>query len=160
MARSSRSAASRSPFRNISGCSAARLARQLRELEVPSSNLGIPTTFPEKPLRNQWFFYFPPPPQYSSKPSGCPAPPVAPKAAGIFRARYRFHRPNLQQETTGASLSRRLSPAHDDRLIDLRDGTGVLYRIVPYRRDGQIRTPRRRIDVERKRIVVRGEKRR
>ena len=60
MARSSRSAASRSPFRNISGCSAARLARQLRELEVPSSNLGIPTTFPEKPLRNQWFFISPP----------------------------------------------------------------------------------------------------
>ncbi len=29
--------------RQQSGCSAVRLARQLRELEVPSSNLGIPT---------------------------------------------------------------------------------------------------------------------
>ncbi len=42
-------ASARSPFDKFSGCSAARLARQLRELEVPSSNLGIPTNFLSEP---------------------------------------------------------------------------------------------------------------
>ena len=50
-------ASARSPFDKFSGCSAARLARQLRELEVPSSNLGIPTNFLSEPLSGQWLFY-------------------------------------------------------------------------------------------------------
>ena len=49
-------ASARSPFDKFSGCSAARLARQLRELEVPSSNLGIPTNFLSEPLSDQWLF--------------------------------------------------------------------------------------------------------
>ena len=56
--RNSRSASGRCFARSVSGCSAARLARQLRELEVPSSNLGIPTIFPSEPLSNQWLFCF------------------------------------------------------------------------------------------------------
>ncbi len=35
-------------YQATAGCSAARLARQLRELEVPGSNPGTPTQFQQK----------------------------------------------------------------------------------------------------------------
>ena len=42
----------------FSGCSAVRLARQLRELEVPSSNLGIPTKTKANPFAGLALIYY------------------------------------------------------------------------------------------------------